>query len=160
MAQSADSNFTGSGGNACLGVTWRLHFWQNGLGLLRAIAVAQGGTLNESQHTKLTLEKKILLPLFPGFKLATFWSRVQHPTNWAILAPQCLMKGELIIQHQLMPRFVAANHFPHGYSSPWRRFCVLFAALWPYRWTCWFVVFHFCVLVALQIFYLNICICV
>ena len=50
MAQSADSNFTGSGGNACLGVTWRLHFWQNGLGLLRAIAVAQGGTLNESAH--------------------------------------------------------------------------------------------------------------
>ena len=29
-------------------------------------------TLNKSQHTKLTLEKKILPPLLPGFELATF----------------------------------------------------------------------------------------
>ena len=29
-------------------------------------------TPNESQHTKLTLEKKILLSLLPGFELATF----------------------------------------------------------------------------------------
>ena len=28
-------------------------------------------TSNKSQHTKLTLEKKILLPLLPGLKLAT-----------------------------------------------------------------------------------------
>ena len=27
---------------------------------------------NKSQHTKLTLEKKILLPLLLGFELATF----------------------------------------------------------------------------------------
>ena len=29
-------------------------------------------TLNKSQHTKLTLEKKILPPLLLGFELATF----------------------------------------------------------------------------------------
>ena len=29
-------------------------------------------TTTESQHTKLTLEKKILPPLLPGFELATF----------------------------------------------------------------------------------------
>ena len=29
-------------------------------------------TPNKSQHTKLTLEKKILPLLLPGFKLATF----------------------------------------------------------------------------------------
>ena len=29
-------------------------------------------TPNKSQHTKLTLEKKILPPLLPGFELATF----------------------------------------------------------------------------------------
>ena len=33
-------------------------------------------TPNRSQHTKLTLEKKILPPLLPGFELATFRSRV------------------------------------------------------------------------------------
>ena len=32
-------------------------------------------TPNESQHTKLTLEKKILTQLLPGFELATFRSR-------------------------------------------------------------------------------------
>ena len=38
-------------------------------------------TLNKSQHTKLTLVKKILPLLLPGFKVATFWSRVQRFTN-------------------------------------------------------------------------------
>ena len=33
-------------------------------------------TPNKSQHTKLTLQKKILPPLLPGFELATFRSRV------------------------------------------------------------------------------------
>ena len=34
-------------------------------------------TPNKSQHTKLTLEKKILPPFLPGFNLATFRSQVQ-----------------------------------------------------------------------------------
>ena len=38
-------------------------------------------TPNKSQHTNLTLEKKILLPLLPRFRLATFWSWVRHSTN-------------------------------------------------------------------------------
>ena len=44
-------------------------------------------TPNKSQNTKLILEKKILLPLLPGFKFATFWSRVQHSYQQAI--PVC-----------------------------------------------------------------------
>ena len=52
--------------------------WQNDLGLLRATVVKLGGggggerTLNKSQHTKMTLAKKIIPPLQLGFKLATF----------------------------------------------------------------------------------------
>ena len=38
-------------------------------------------TLSKSQHTKLTLEKKILPPLLLGFELATFQSQVWHSTN-------------------------------------------------------------------------------
>ena len=38
-------------------------------------------TPNKSLHTKLTLEKKILPPLQPGFELATFRSRVRRSTN-------------------------------------------------------------------------------
>ena len=36
---------------------------------------------NKSQHTNLTLEKKILPPLLPVFELATFRSRVRRSTN-------------------------------------------------------------------------------
>ena len=46
--------------------------------------------MNKSQHTKLTLEKKILPPLLQGFKLATFWSRVRHSLKQAIPAPRGL----------------------------------------------------------------------
>ena len=61
---------------ACLAVTCHLHFWQNDRDLLRATAVTRGvgvvmvggggggdGYQNKSQHTKLTMEKKILRPL-------------------------------------------------------------------------------------------------
>ena len=41
-------------------------------------------TPNKSQHTKLTLEKKILPPLLPGFELATFRSRVPPSNQQAI----------------------------------------------------------------------------
>ena len=40
-------------------------------------------TTNKSQHTKLTLEKKILWPLPPGFELATFRSQVQSSNQQA-----------------------------------------------------------------------------
>ena len=47
---------------ACLAVICHLHFWQNGLDLLRATAVTWGwnGYKNKSQHRKSTLERKIL----------------------------------------------------------------------------------------------------
>ena len=38
-------------------------------------------TLNKSLHTKLTLERKILLPLLLGFELTTFWSQVWCSTK-------------------------------------------------------------------------------
>ena len=44
-------------------------------------------TPNKCQHIKLTLEKKILPPLLPGFELATFWSRVRRAKQQAI--PAC-----------------------------------------------------------------------
>ena len=47
-------------------------------------------TPNKSQHTKLSLEKKILLQLQPSSKLATFWSWVWRSTNWAIPITYCL----------------------------------------------------------------------
>ena len=54
----------------CLAVTCHPHFWQNDQDLLCATAVLWGrnGVLNESQHKKLTLEKKLLLPLLFGIK--------------------------------------------------------------------------------------------
>ena len=74
---------------ASLAVTCHLHFWQNDQGLLRATAVTRGwnGYRNKSQHRKLTLEKKILLPLQQGFEPTTFQSRVRHSNHWAIPAP-------------------------------------------------------------------------
>ena len=74
---------------ACLAVTCHLRFWQNDRGLLSAKAVTRGWNRyrNKSQHRKLTLEKKILLPLQQGFKPATFQSRVRHSNHWAIPAP-------------------------------------------------------------------------
>ena len=38
-------------------------------------------TPNKSQHTKLTLERKILPPLLPAFELTTFRSRVRRSTS-------------------------------------------------------------------------------
>ena len=43
-------------------------------------------TPNKGQHTKLTLEMKILLPLLPGFELATFRSRVRRSNQQVIQA--------------------------------------------------------------------------
>ena len=65
---------------ACLAVTCHLHFWQNDQDLLCATAVTQGWNRyqNKSQHRKSTLEKKILLPLLPGFEPTTFQSWVRR----------------------------------------------------------------------------------
>ena len=62
----------------CLSVPCRLRFWQNDRHLLCATAERQEwkGHRNNSQHRKLTLQKKILPPLLPGLEPATFRSRV------------------------------------------------------------------------------------
>ena len=82
-ARSAHSDFVGSRVYAWLDVTCHLHFWQNDRDLLRVTAGNMGfeRTPSRSEHTKLTLEKKILWPLLPGFELATFRSRVRRSTN-------------------------------------------------------------------------------
>ena len=40
-----------------------------------------------SQHRKMTVEKKILLPLLPGLEPETFWSQVHHSTTELSLLP-------------------------------------------------------------------------
>ena len=69
----------------CLGVTCHLHFWQNDWDFFTCHCSSMGmeRTLNKSQHTKLTLEKKILPPLLPGFKLAAFRSQVRRSNQQA-----------------------------------------------------------------------------
>ena len=46
--------------HVCLAVTCHLHFWQNDQDLFHAVEVER--YWNMSQHRKLTMEKKILLP--------------------------------------------------------------------------------------------------
>ena len=53
-----------------------------------------GWTSNESQHTKLTLEKKILPLLLLGFKLTTFRSRVWCSTNKLFQLTQQVQRGK------------------------------------------------------------------
>ena len=87
-AWSAHSDCVGSMVYACLGVTCHLHFWQNDRGLLRVTAVIRGwnGYRIRVSTQSLTLQKKILPPLLPGFELATFWS---SPALYqAIAAPE------------------------------------------------------------------------
>ena len=59
-------------------------------------------TPNKSQHAKLTLEKKILLPLPLGFELATFRSRVRRSNQQAIPAPLLLLL-QLLLLHAPPP---------------------------------------------------------
>ena len=73
----------GQGVYACLGITCHLHFLAEWPG---SFTFHCGNkrlerTPNKNHHTKLTLERKILQPLLPGFELATFRSRVRRSTN-------------------------------------------------------------------------------
>ena len=45
------------------------------------VKVVVTASLNKIHHRKLTLERKILLPLLPEFELAIFRSRVRCSTN-------------------------------------------------------------------------------
>ena len=89
-AWSACSDFVGSRVYACLGVTCQLHFLVEWPGSFTCQSGSTGveWPSNKSQHTKLTLEKKILPPLLPGFELATYRSRVRRSYQQAIPAPR------------------------------------------------------------------------
>ena len=69
--------------HVCLAVTSHVHFWQNDWILLCATVVTRGRNRygHKSQHRKLTLEKKIFLPLLLGFKPTTFRSWVWCSTT-------------------------------------------------------------------------------
>ena len=60
-------------------------------------------TLEKSQYTKLTLEKKILPPLLPGFELATLWSRVLRSYQLVIPVPftRLLTRLTTILLHKV-----------------------------------------------------------
>ena len=55
---------------------------------------------NQSQHTKLTLEKNILPPLLPGFELVTFRSRIRCSTKLSYPEPLCAVDGTLKKQNK------------------------------------------------------------
>ena len=82
----------------------------NDRGLLRATAVTRGmeRTPNKSQHTKLILEKNILLPLLPGFELATFRSRLRRSNQQANPAPGYRYRSDYR-NHQCMDLGSAAS---------------------------------------------------
>ena len=78
-----------------------LYFLQNDRDLLRATAVTQGWNeyQNNSQHRRLTQEKKILPPLLQGLRPMTLQSRDRHstielsqlPMGKASITPSCLL---------------------------------------------------------------------
>ena len=84
---SALSDFFGLRVYACLGIACHCTFSRMTRVFyvpLQYTGIEQTG--HKSPHRKLTLEKKILPPLLPGFELATFRSRVRRSTQQAILA--------------------------------------------------------------------------
>ena len=89
----------------CLAVTCHLHVWQNERNLSRATAVALGWNCNrnKSQHRKLTLEKKILLPLLPGIALANFRSRVRCFNHWGKDHLCCVLPVALVTNYCCLP---------------------------------------------------------
>ena len=82
------------------------HFWHNDRSLLRATAETRGwnGHRIRVSKTKLTLDKKILPQLLPGFDLATFRSRVRRFTNK-------LSTGSRYFTHTLAYSWHTDNHF-------------------------------------------------
>ena len=74
--------------HVCLAVTCHLYFWQNDWDVLCATAVTRGwnGYRSKSQHRKLTMEKKILLPLLQGFEPVAFQPWVQCSNH----SPHCI----------------------------------------------------------------------
>ena len=81
------------------------------------------GTPNKSQHTKLTLEKNILLLLLPGFKLTTFRSQVTCSYLQAVPVCSLIMNelgcGNVSVLHWIMAVFPLFHVLLHmGHRSP------------------------------------------
>ena len=116
IAYSAHSKFMGSRVYyACLGVTYRLHFWQNDFGLLCATVVMFGMEwILKNQHRKFALEKKILPLLLPGFKLkplgresgALLTELSQPPTqSTEIPVIEAVQQNLVLINQRKCPRY-------------------------------------------------------
>ena len=98
-------------------VTCHLHFWQND----RVFYVPRRqdgmeGTSNKSQHRKLTLEKRNLLFLLPGFELATFRSRVRafsvqlSPlSDWVVGGTRGTIQKEILFESFLREALVSSS---------------------------------------------------
>ena len=69
-------------------------------------------TPNKSQHTKLTLEKKILPPLLPGFKLATFQSGVWRSNQQAIPPPLTRTQNPTAMCPGITTELFILHHYP------------------------------------------------
>ena len=100
----------------CISVTCHLHFWQNDRDRLRATAVTRGwnGYRNKSQHRKLTLEMKILLPSStPALEPAT--SRVRRSTgHWAAPLPPPLPPPTPNLNTLVLKRLVDTCRYEKG----------------------------------------------
>ena len=63
-------------------------------------------TPNKSQHTQLTVEKKILPPLLPGFELAAFLSRVRRSNQQATpIVVRGTLRHDIFYAHTYMYSF-------------------------------------------------------
>ena len=73
-------------------------------------------TPNNSQHTQLTLNKKIVQPLLPGFELATFRSRVRRSIQQA--TPKYTCQVNELFAYVLCARESFSVNLPHDIQSP------------------------------------------
>ena len=76
-------------------------------------------TLNKSQYTKLTQEKKIPLPLLPGFELTTFRSPVWRSTNKPSLLEKCNIYA------------MSKSHAETSLKTSVDYFCIVHSAIFP-----------------------------
>ena len=86
-------------GCVCLDATCHLQFLAEWPGSFMCHCSNMGleWTLNKSQHTKLTLEKKFSCRSCQDSNSQTFWSKVQCSYQQAILAPNCFYYRKLIL---------------------------------------------------------------
>ena len=83
-----------------LGVTCHLHFWQIDKDLFMCYCNCGNPGVEQSQHRKLTQEKKTLL--------LTFWSRVWHSATELSQLPQ-MVHGSRQVYHRAL-RFIYVGH--------------------------------------------------